>query len=277
MRFAQHRITKAFKNAPTLTIKSQTKLVILSDCHRGDGSRTDNFLKNYNLYYAALTQYHQHQFTYIELGDGDELWENRRMGEIEGIYEELFSLLACFQKENRLYMLYGNHDLEKKSRNPYSTGLKSLNIYEGILLRFEESGRSLFLVHGHQADFLNSKLWKLARFLVRSVWRKLEMLGVRDPTSAAKNYRRRKSVERSLMRWARNHRQPVLAGHTHRPVIPAFDEIPYFNAGSTVHPHSITAMEIVKGKLTLVKWSRKTRPDGTLYVGRDILAGPVQI
>ncbi len=128
---------------------------------------------------------------YIELGDGDELWENRSFDAIYEIHEDVFSVLSLFAKENRLYLLYGNHDREMKNdrRMPH---------YAGIILKLcgcTERGAvgkphclELYLTHGNQADFLNSTLWRLSRFLVRYLWKPLELLGVLDPTSAAKNY-----------------------------------------------------------------------------------------
>lgn len=49
---------------------------MFSDCHRGDGSFADDFANNRNIYMHALNQYYKNDFQYIELGDGDELWEN---------------------------------------------------------------------------------------------------------------------------------------------------------------------------------------------------------
>ncbi len=71
------RIDHAFSDAPVLPLSENGRYVLFSDCHRGIGTSNDNFLKNQHLYFAALNYYYQHSFCYIELGDGDELWENR--------------------------------------------------------------------------------------------------------------------------------------------------------------------------------------------------------
>ena len=73
------RLDQAFENAPILELSESSKLILISDCHRGRGTSNDNFLKNQNLYFAALRYYYREGFTYIELGDGDELWENRSL------------------------------------------------------------------------------------------------------------------------------------------------------------------------------------------------------
>ena len=71
---ANSRITNAYENAFCLPLNPSSKYVLFSDCHRGTGRSNDNFLKNEYLYLAALKYYFSHSFTYIELGDGDELW-----------------------------------------------------------------------------------------------------------------------------------------------------------------------------------------------------------
>jgi hypothetical protein len=103
----------------------------------------------------------------------------------------------------------------------------------------------------------------------------LELLGINNPTSAATNRKRKQSVERKLIDWIEKHNQPLIAGHTHRTAFPKPGEPWYFNSGSCVHPRFITALEIADGNIRLVKWSYKTRFDGTLYVGRDELGNPI--
>ena len=110
-----HRLQKAFLQAPTLPLSEDSKYILISDCHRGNGSSSDNFLKNQHLYFAALQHYYAQGFTYIELGDGDELWENRSMQQIIDVHSNVFWLLSKFYQKKRLYLLYGNHDIIKKS------------------------------------------------------------------------------------------------------------------------------------------------------------------
>ena len=80
--------------------------------------------------------------------------------------------------------------------------------------------------------------------------------GINDLTSAATNrVKRKKAVERALIRWTEKEKQPLIAGHTHRAVFPKPGDSCYFNDGSCVHPRCITALEIADGNITLVKWS----------------------
>ena len=44
------RLERAFDGAPVLPLCDGKKYVLFSDCHRGDGTNNDNFLKNRHLY-----------------------------------------------------------------------------------------------------------------------------------------------------------------------------------------------------------------------------------
>ena len=268
----EKRLQAAFEQALILPVFYNSKIVLISDCHRGVGNSNDNFLKNQHLYFAALTHYYEKGYTYIELGDGDELWENRSFEQIKEIHGNVFWLLSSFFQKKRLYMIYGNHDMVKKD----NTLSLDFPCYEGIILKDCCSDKLLYLTHGHQADTLNSVFWKLSRFLVRYLWKPLEQFGVLDPTSAAKNYSVKETTEKRLAHWAKEHNSTLITGHTHRPVLDPKNPH-YCNTGSCVHPRCITCIEIQNGSLLLVKWSVETREDLSLMVARTILSGPVKI
>jgi len=107
------RLSKVYENSKVIPYNDSSKIVIISDCHRGSGNSGDNFIQNQYIYSAALNDYYNKGFTYIELGYGDELWENRCMEEIIEVHNSTFELLSKFYKSNRMYMIYGNHDIQK--------------------------------------------------------------------------------------------------------------------------------------------------------------------
>lgn len=287
---AGSRISRAFEKASVLPLTPASRYVLFSDCHRGSGNANDNFLRNQHLYFSALKYYYENDFTYIELGDGDELWENKKMEQIIEVHNNVFWLFRKFAEKNRLYLLYGNHDIEKRKGSysrchcssffctdcqrmePLFPGL----IYrEGLILE-NAGGLRICLTHGHQADLLNSVLWRPSRFLVRYVWKPLEHIGMTDPTSAAKNNHRKTKTEKRLLNWANEQKQILITGHTHRPRL-NFSDPYYFNTGSCVHPRCITCIEIRDSALYLCKWALNTRPDQTLYVAREILSDPIRL
>lgn len=286
---ALERLSQIFQASEEIPFDDLSRIVLMSDCHRGDGSWADSFLRNQDTYFAALTHYYKENYTYIELGDGDELWENRNFSDIIRVHSNVFWLLTKFFQQRRLHFIFGNHDIMKKDEQfvkknlyryldqqekEYVPLFEHIKIHEGLVLKHRITGDKIFLIHGHQVDFLNYNIWKIGRFLVRHLWKPLEVYGVNDPTRTAKNYEKKIAVDKRLTEWARTESQMLIAGHTHRPVFPEVGQTLYFNDGSCVHPRCITAIEIAEGNILLVKWSIKTRNEGTLFIGRDILAGP---
>jgi len=283
------RISKVFAEAEEILFDDSSRFILMSDIHRGDGSWADDFARNQNVYFAALTHYYNENYTYIEIGDGDELWENNDLSEIISVHSHVFWLLAKYFEDRRLYLIFGNHDMVKgkavfaqknmcryftERENKYLPLFDNIKVHEGLILKHRETNQKIFLTHGHQASFLDYDIWKISRFLVRYLWRPLELLGANDPTSTAKNYKRKVAVEKRLTAWVIKEKQMLIAGHTHRPLFPEVGEPPYFNDGSAVHPRCITGIEIADGLITLVKWSVQTKDDGTLFIGREVLAGP---
>ena len=288
----EKRLTQLYKQAKVIPYDNQSKFVIMSDCHRGTGNWSDNFLANQNLFFAALQHYYSGGFTYIELGDGDELWENRDFANILQVHSDAFWIMEKFYQEKRFYMLYGNHDIVKRSRKyvdknmrqyycdstkKYCPLFEDLVVHEGLILENQDTYHTLFLVHGHQGDVINDELWPVGRFLVRYIWRRFELLGVKDPSVSDINPKKKNLIETQLSKWSREHNQLIIAGHTHRAVFPGVNDAKYFNDGSCVHPRCITALEIVNNSISLVKWSVLTRQDGSLYVGKTVLEGPVEL
>ena len=256
-----------FQNSKKENINNQSKFVIMSDCHRGAGDNYDNFIQNRNLFEAALQYYYNHGFTYIELGDGDDMWEVSNYEDIVSEHIHTFQLLKKFHDEGRFIMVYGNHDICKKSQDVlekyfyqyFNKDTKKMEplfqelvVYESFVLDYY--GHDIFLVHGHQVDLLSGTFWRLSQFLVRHIWRHIERIGITDPTGAAKNYSVSKRIEKKLKKWSIKNNTILIAGHTHRPIFPKKGESLYFNDGSCVHPNGITSLEIENGKITLVKW-----------------------
>ena len=286
------RLTEVFQSAQEIPFDNTSRLIFFSDCHRGDNSWADNFSKNQSVYFSALEYYLNEGFTYFELGDGDELYENIHFSDIRYAQSHIFWRLRSFYLAGQLHMLYGNHDKERadpkivqKTLFSYiddRTGKKEalfdgIQLHEGLILKHTPSGGKIFLAHGYQGDIWNDQLWKVTRWLARLVWRPLQLVGVDDPASPAKNFKKRQALERAIVAWIKEKNQPVIFGHTHRPCFAAAGDPPYFNDGSCVHPRCITGIEIDRGEIQLIKWSVTADHKGYLLVSKDILAGPRKV
>jgi predicted phosphodiesterase len=290
---SQKRITRAYETAKRIRFSDGSKFIIFSDIHRGDNSFADDFSNNRNTYYHALNHYYKKGFTYCELGDGDELWENIEFKSIFYAHQAIFDLMKKFYNEGRLFRLLGNHDMvysrkryvEKHLFSYYDkvTGqdeplFPGITFSEGLVLEHEDTHQEIFMLHGHQAEWMNYIGWRLNRFMVRILWRQLQVFGISDPTSPAKNYKEMIKVEKRTKRWIMNNKNLfTIIGHTHRPRFPEPGDIALFNDGSCVHPRSITGLEIENGTITLIKWHIVTTEEGVLKVSRKVLEGPEKL
>ncbi|WP_195999303.1 metallophosphoesterase [Clostridium sp. 1001271B_151109_B4] len=285
-----------YENGFTLDFDDNSKIVFISDVHRGDGTYSDSLLPNRNIYITALKYYLKNDYIYIEVGDGDELWKNKDFNEISFFYDDIFKILNKFNKKNSIYCIFGNHDIVKKCGNfkdkeekalkkigadygdEFIKFIKNVTFYPGMNLMYKPLGEKFLVVHGHQLDFWNNEVWRINEFLVRYIWKFLNgIAGFKDPTRSAKSKTKRSRIDIKLQDWARDNCTMLLCGHTHNTRFPGLYEPPYFNDGCCVYPYAITAIEIEKGMIKLVKWIIDAQDTGSLWVTRKNIAGPVKI
>ena len=65
------KLYRILKNSDVVEVDSDSKLVFISDVHRGDGGFGDSLIGNKNIYKAELNFYYKEEFTLIEVGDWD--------------------------------------------------------------------------------------------------------------------------------------------------------------------------------------------------------------
>ncbi len=288
------RIDKISKKSGIINIKDTSGIIIFSDCHRGHGDRSDDFFHNQYVFINALKHYKKLGYTYIELGDGDELWENANFRLISERYRNIYQLFDELYSEGKFRFIWGNHNRRWKNRRKFrkqfgrvideKSGeeidlLEGLEAEEAIILRSGgKKSNDILLIHGHQGEILNDRFWWFGRFFIRIFWRFVQMrFGVSDPTSPARNFKIRRKIDKRFIDYAKSRNVAVVIGHTHFPVFPDYGDIPYFNDGSCVHPRCITGIEIKGDEIVLVKWSYVQNEKGFLKLEREIIAGPLKI
>lgn len=154
---------------------------------------------------------------------------------------------------------------------------KGITVPESYILKYKKTGYEFLLVHGHQGDLFNDKLWYLSMLSLRFFWRFLHILGFQNPASPAKNRIKRHKIEINFSKWIQKRKTAIICGHTHRPKFSDEDDVPYYNSGCCIHPRGINGIEIRDGKIMLVDW--RVRPDkyGKLRIARKVIRGPVKI
>lgn len=290
--FTDRRLTEAYKKARVEYFDEHSKYVIFSDVHRGDGSMSDEFTRNRNIYLHALKYYYKNDFTYIEAGDGDEMLEYSDFKYTKNAHREVFDLIKQFFDKKRLIRLYGNHDIFLRKQtfveeNYYTNYdeynevffdfLKGLRPIEALVLRNLETGQEILTVHGHQGDAPNDQFAFFTMLSLKFFWRFLHGFGIRNPSSPIKNVSKRHKIEKNFNKWIKKNKIMLICGHTHRFKFPKDKELPYFNSGCCVYPTFITALELTGGQIQLVRWSIKVNPDGVLTIEKEIMRGPEPI
>ncbi|WP_052462518.1 metallophosphoesterase [Nigerium massiliense] len=282
------KLTHAYETATVIDFDDDSKFVFFSDTHRGDGSKSDEFARNKNLFNAALAHYDAEGFALVEAGDNDDLWEFKYR-HILRANPQTFEQLRRLFLQGRYYRLYGNHDLDLRDPAVVKESLSrwydqftdswhdlmpGLVVHQALLFRHRETNQEILTVHGHQGDFSNDQNWRMTRLSFRLFWRYLHAFGFNSPSSPVRNSFKRHKVERNFAKWIRDNRVPLICGHTHRERFPRRHDLPYFNTGAGTFPDSITCLEISGGTIALVRWRVEPDSAGYLHVARSVMAGP---
>lgn len=204
-----------------------SRVIFLSDVHRGVRNAADDFRQNERAYNSALAYYLRMGHTLILLGDVEELWEERPAA-IFAAYPRTYELEAQFHQEGRYLRIWGNHDdlwqHERKVRQLLQPvyGDPPLRVFESMLMDVvdgEEVLGTLLLTHGHHGDAKSSRWAWLSRQVIRYFWRFYQRLTRATPNMPAVDWELRHKLNRAMSLWAL--RQPGLilfTGHTHGPV-----------------------------------------------------------
>jgi membrane protein DedA with SNARE-associated domain/UDP-2,3-diacylglucosamine pyrophosphatase LpxH len=265
--WGQGRLDHVLETAADIPFDDTSKIVLFSDVHRGDKSKFDEFAPNEGLFTHALRHYYEDGFTYIELGDGDGLWQTGHLSAIQHAYPGVFKLLHQFKRQNRLHMIVGNHEIQ--GREYRRVQKDDLVAEEALILRHSLTGQRLFVVHGHQLDVWCDQLSSVVRPAVRLIYAALKVLGFEANAISAESAQpdgamiqkmkqwytnQQQKLTQHWAEWARNKHQFVITGHTHLPRFATDRREPYFNTGCCVNPGYLTGIEIQNGSIRLVKW-----------------------
>ena len=290
--FTDKRLLAAYKNAKVEYFDEKSKYIFFSDCHRGDDSASDEFTRNQIVLLHALEYYYNNGYKYVELGDGDELWEHSDFKNIRLAHSDIFLRMKSFFDEERLVFLYGNHNIYLKSKtyvkdnyynyyDEYSQDTHQLfpgiTPCEALVLKSKATGKEIFAIHGHQGDLMNDQLWIISMLMMRYFWRYMHVVGFQNPASPAKNLYRRTKIEVKYKKWIEKNNKILICGHTHRPKFSESKDLPYFNTGCCIHTKGITGIEICEGKIMMISWRTVSEQDGNLKIERKVMRGPVAI
>lgn len=203
--------------------EANSRVVILSDQHKGAKDDADDFAGAEKNYLAALDYYYGNNFYYVNLGDSEELWENTIFA-VKKHNTATFEKEKLFLQQKRFTKIFGNHDLYWDNDPLAQRQLESIygekvSIYEGIILKSHVNGGvDIFCTHGHQGDLQSDGNW-FSKFFVANIWEPLQAYLKINPNTPAYNIQL-KTLHNTLMyEWSSGQKNTILiTGHTHQPV-----------------------------------------------------------
>jgi predicted phosphodiesterase len=221
----QNILTKPGKRGLVVPFKAdKDKFIILSDQHKGARDGADIFRRSVNNYLAALDHYNAEGFTYINLGDSEELWENIFLT-IKRHNKNTFEAEKKFLQRKAFIKIFGNHDLYWDNDPLAMVSLlqiygEQVKVYEGAILETTINNKKLtiYMTHGHQGDLQSDGNW-LSKWFVSDVWGPLQSYLHINPNTPAYNDQLKTDHNRIMYEWSAKRKDTLLiTGHTHQPV-----------------------------------------------------------
>ena len=257
-------------------IKS-AKYIVFSDQHKGDKSTADDFANNEINYIAALTYYQKNKFTFINLGDSEELWKFSSAAVLQSHEKSMLAEAAFGDK--KMYKTFGNHDIIWKNKADVFFLLRKyftmpMIVHEGIVLQLNGLAHKLniFFTHGHQGDVMSDNN-RVSTWIVAHLWMPIQRYLQININTPSKDYLLRNKHNIMMSNWSAAQQNLLLiTGHTHSPVFASgryynhpSNQITgvnatavkptYFNTGCCCFSDGdITGIEVADGYIRLIKW-----------------------
>jgi predicted phosphodiesterase len=228
----QQIITKPGKRGLVIPFnEKKDKFIIFSDQHKGARDSADVFARSAKNYLAALDYYDREMFTYINLGDSEELWGNMFLS-VKKHNKATFENEKRFIKRNAFVKIFGNHDLYWDNDPLAAVSLmqiygEAIPIYEGVILQGEVNNKtiSIFMTHGHQGDLQSDGNW-FSKWFVSNIWGPLQAFAAVNPNTPANNQQLKTDHNRLMYEGVSKRTNTLLiTGHTHQPVFRSFTEL----------------------------------------------------
>lgn len=220
------------RKGPVVTLNQhQDKFIIFSDQHKGGRNGADDFVLAEPNYLAALDYYNNNGYSFISLGDSEELWENT-LHKVRDSYPLTFEAEKKFVQRKSFFKILGNHDLYW-GNDPFAWWqLKKIygeevEIYEGLVLSFAVDSRPFHILctHGHQGDAQSDGNW-FSKFFVARIWAPFQAYLRINPNTVAYNNEKKTLHNEIMYEWsASQHSTLLITGHTHQPVFVSLTHI----------------------------------------------------
>jgi len=255
-----HKNIEAGKEKKGLMIPfdiASQKFIVLSDQHKGAKNHADDFAICENNYLAALKYYFDQGFYLINLGDGEELWENSILA-VKKHNQASFEKEKLFLQQDRFIKIFGNHDLDWGNDPAAPLILQGIygqkvSIYEGCILKTIVGGRAfeIYLTHGHQGDLQSDSNW-FSKFFVAKVWGPMQAVLDINPNTPANNDQLKTMHNKIMYDWSSTQKNLLLiTGHTHQPVFMSLTHLErlYFLLNEAKAQNNLEAVKKIEAEM----------------------------
>jgi predicted phosphodiesterase len=270
----QHICNADDKKGLTISFGAKDRFIILSDQHKGARNGADIFAKADKNYLEALAYYYAHDFFYINLGDSEELWENR-LATVKRHNRPTFEMEKRFLQKKRFIKIFGNHDLYWDNDPLAALSLKqiygqAIPIYEGLILKtnLKKTHLAIFMTHGHQGDLQSDGNW-FSKWFVSNVWAPFQAFLRINPNTPANNDQLKTLHNRMMYEWSAKHKNTLLiTGHTHQPVFKSFTHLEqlYDELEKAKEKNDATAIPGLQSEINKIKQKGGRMPDFKGYL-----------
>lgn len=223
-------LSELYDRVPVRQLHPDDRVVIFSDLHMGNGSRTDDFVTNGDLFAFVLREFYAEQGYHLILNGDVEDLQRFPMRAIVRRWPQVYESFAAIERSAGLTRIVGNHDIDLLEGGP-SVGLLAMAgqshwpetfiepVLEGLRLR-DDSGE-LFLFHGHQTSRWYEKHNNIVRLLLRYLANPLRIGNYTVAANSTKRFR----TERRVYEFATDRRVLAVIGHTHRPLFESMSKV----------------------------------------------------
>ncbi|MEX2442043.1 MAG: metallophosphoesterase [Alkalispirochaeta sp.] len=228
--FSAINLGELYQRTPVRRLTSDDRIVIFSDLHMGNGSRTDDFVHNGNLFSDVIRNYYAPSDYHLILNGDVEDLQRHPMKSIVRRWPQVYHALREVSLRGGITRIVGNHDIDLLEGGPSVTPLAMSGheswpetfmeeVYEGLRLNCDSG--ELFVFHGHQSSRWYEKHNDLIRLLLRYI---ANPLRIGNRTVAADS-RKQFHVEQRAYEFATAHKIMAVIGHTHRPLFESMSKV----------------------------------------------------
>ncbi|NJN27193.1 MAG: metallophosphoesterase [Cyclobacteriaceae bacterium] len=204
-----NQLDELYESSKKLEINEETRVVIFSDLHLGDGSSKDDFIQNAHLFQTAVEKYYfSKDFHLVLNGDVEEL-QRFSIKRIKSKWKDIYELFRRFDEKNMFHKLIGNHDLALCLPNKPESEFNILHC-----LTLQTTAGDMQVYHGHQASMVYEKLNKLVGYTLRYLANPFRIKNY----SIAHSSRRQYAIEKRVYHYSSYRKRVSIIGHTHRPL-----------------------------------------------------------